>query len=70
ARAAFIAAGGKQFGYIACLNDQHQWIAALATIALGHLGGWPTSAAAPSPTQAEEALENSRRRALAAGALR
>ncbi len=40
ARAAFLAAGGKAFHYIDCLNDQHEWMAALASIALRHLQGW------------------------------
>ena len=40
ARAAFLAAGGKEFRYVACLNDQHEWIAALADIAIRHLQGW------------------------------
>jgi len=66
ARAAFLAAGGKQFGYIPCLNDQHEWIAALAAIAVRHLGGWSTSAPESPPDDVE--LEASRRRALAAGA--
>ena len=42
ARNAFLHAGGKEFHYIACLNDQHEWIAALARIAMTHLQGWPT----------------------------
>ena len=42
ARAAFLAAGGKEFGYIPCLNDQHEGIAALAAIAMSHLAGWTT----------------------------
>jgi len=62
ARAAFLAAGGKEFRYVACLNDQHEWIAALAAVAIRHLQGWDTGA---SDT---EALEAERRRALAAGA--
>ena len=33
ARDAFLDAGGKAFHYIPCLNDQHEWIAALADIA-------------------------------------
>jgi len=37
ARAAFLAAGGKEFGYIPCLNDQHEGIAALAGIAMRRL---------------------------------
>jgi len=63
ARAAFLAAGGKEFGYIACLNDQHEWIAALADVAERNLAGW--SAAAPS----EGELAASKRRAIAAGAI-
>lgn len=63
ARAAFIAAGGQAFHYIPCLNDQHEWIAALAAIALRHLQGWPTSSAPP-----EAALAAQRARALAMGA--
>jgi ferrochelatase len=42
ARAAFLAAGGQVFHYIACLNDQHEWMAALSTLSLRHLQGWPT----------------------------
>ncbi len=70
ARSAFIAAGGKQFGYIPCLNDQHEWIAALAALAVANLAGWPTAAAALATPQADDDLESSRRRALAAGAAR
>ena len=62
-RAAFVAAGGRQFGYIPCLNDQHEWIAALAHVSAQHLAGWPTVA----PSAAE--LAESKRRAIAAGAV-
>ncbi len=66
ARAAYEAAGGQGFGYIPCLNDQHEWIAALAAIAIRHMQGWDTSrAAADMP-----ALEAQRRRAMDAGAAR
>jgi len=41
-RHAFTAAGGTEFHYIACLNDSHPWIAALAALAIRHLQGWPT----------------------------
>ena len=64
ARAAYLNAGGKSFHYIACLNDQHEWIAALAAIALRHMQGWPSSAAADG----EFALASQRTRALAMGA--
>ena len=63
ARAAYLAAGGQVFNYIACLNDQHEWIAALAAIAQRHLQGWPTGVA-----ESELALTSQRARALAMGA--
>jgi ferrochelatase len=63
ARAAFLAAGGKEFHCIACLNDQQAWIAALAGIAIRHLQGWDTASA-----DDVGALDAQRRRALAAGA--
>jgi len=43
ARAAFLGAGGQEFNYVSCLNDQHEWIAALSGIAINHLQGWPTA---------------------------
>lgn len=36
-REAFLAAGGSEFGYIPCLNERDDWIAALADLALAHL---------------------------------
>lgn len=36
-RAAFIAAGGKEFRYIPCLNERHEWIEALAALIRQHL---------------------------------
>ncbi|CAN5217689.1 ferrochelatase [soil metagenome] len=63
AREAFMHAGGKEFNYLPCLNDQHEWIAALAGVAVQHLQGWPTQAA---PDAA--ALAAQKRRALAMGA--
>lgn len=61
-RQAFMTAGGKEFQYIPCLNDQHEWIAALAAIAQQHLAGWPTEA----PDR--KAAQLRRERALALGA--
>lgn len=40
-RAAFMAAGGKEFRYVPCLNDRHEWIAALAALVERHTAGWP-----------------------------
>jgi ferrochelatase len=63
ARAAFLAAGGQAFSYVPCLNDQHEWIAALAGVAIRHMQGWETGVAAEPA-----ALERQRARALALGA--
>ena len=63
ARHAFIVAGGKEFNYIPCLNDNPEWITALCNIALQHMSGWPTQA-----TSDMKALAASRDAALALGA--
>jgi protoporphyrin/coproporphyrin ferrochelatase len=44
-RDAFMQAGGKQFNYIACLNDDLPWISGLSDIVERELGGWPTKSA-------------------------
>jgi ferrochelatase len=62
ARAAFVEAGGKTLQYIPCLNDRHEWIAALRDIALRHMQGWDMAA----PSDAE--LQAQRDRALRLGA--
>ena len=62
-REAFLHAGGKEFHYIPCLNDDPEWITALCKLAQQHLLGWPTQAA---PDAA--ALQASRAAALALGA--
>ncbi|MBI3285866.1 MAG: ferrochelatase [Burkholderiales bacterium] len=41
-RREFIDAGGKEFHYIPCLNENPAWLRALAEIAEQHLIGWPT----------------------------
>ncbi len=58
----FKAAGGQDFHYIPCLNDDPLWLAALAEIVQDHLQGWPTRSADGSAAAA------TRERALAAGA--
>ncbi len=63
ARDAFLAAGGKEFHYIPCLNDSNEWLAALAQIAQQHLAGWPTQSS-PDPGE----LAHSRDAALGKGA--
>ena len=62
-REAFLHAGGAEFHHLPCLNDQHEWIAALSAIAIRHMQGWPTTT---PPDTAE--LEAQRRLALEAGA--
>ena len=58
ARAAFRTAGGREFHYIPCLNDRHDWLAALAAIAIRHMQGWPTGTThAAMGTQRRQALE-------------
>ncbi|GHT81506.1 ferrochelatase [Betaproteobacteria bacterium] len=39
-RDAFLTRGGKAFHYIPCLNDDPDWISALAALIHQHLGGW------------------------------
>jgi ferrochelatase len=63
AREAFLHAGGKEFHYIPCLNDDPEWITALSNLAQRHLQGWPTQ---ETPDLRE--LEASRLAALALGA--
>lgn len=63
ARQAFLRAGGEEFHYIACLNDQHEGIAALADLAIRHMQGWPTTQAADPAT-----LADSKALAIARGA--
>jgi ferrochelatase len=62
-RDAFLAAGGREFRYVPCLNDRPSWIDALAGIAERQLQGWPTR---EEPDAA--ALAAQRERALAMGA--
>ncbi len=63
ARAAYLEAGGEDFRYVPCLNDDPAWIAALGALIERHLQGWDTRAA---PDTAD--LQLGRERALALGA--
>ena len=60
-RDAFVESGGQDFRYVPCLNDDADWIEALARLAEGHLQGWDTR-------RAPVADEAGRQRALAMGA--
>jgi ferrochelatase len=62
-REAFLHAGGKEFHYIPCLNDDPEWITALCNVTQQHLLGWNTL---NEPNM--EALKASREAALALGA--
>jgi len=62
-REAFVHAGGKEFHYIPCLNDDSAWITALCGITQQHLAGWP----AQTPPDAQT-LAASRTAALGLGA--
>ena len=62
AREAFLHAGGKEFHYIPCLNDDPTWITALCEVTQQHLLGWPTQ----TPPDAQ-ALAASRAAAKAMG---
>jgi len=59
----FLSAGGQEYHYIPALNEQPQWIEALAGLVRRHLQGW-TDLAAASP----ESLRLSAERARALGA--
>jgi len=64
-RQAFLAAGGREFHYVRCLNDHPAWVRGLATIAERHLAGWPTRETDPAAAAAAQ-----RDRALKMGAAR
>ena len=64
----FLAAGGKQFHYIACLNEAPSWIAGLAEIAEQHLIGWPTMMTPAQRELEKKDAEIGREKALALGA--
>lgn len=57
ARESFEHAGGKQFRFVACLNDRADHIEALTDLAAGHLAGWaePASSYNASAAQARAA---------------
>jgi protoporphyrin/coproporphyrin ferrochelatase len=60
-RDAFVESGGHDFRYVPCLNDDAEWINAMAVLAESHLHGWDTQ----RPPTADDAA---RQRALAMGA--
>lgn len=64
-REVFLAAGGENYAYIPCLNDQRAHIAMLSGLVAKHVRGWQ-----PAQSAAEQETERAERkaRALAAGA--
>ena len=68
ARHDFLQAGGKQFHYIACLNESPSWIAAMADIAEQHLSGWPTMLTSAQREADLKDAEEGRKRAEKLGA--
>ncbi len=52
----FLRAGGSDFHYIPCLNEDDAWIAALAEIAEQHMIGWPTLATAAQREELDRQL--------------
>jgi ferrochelatase len=59
---AFLAAGGREFNAIACLNENPPWMAALTDLVLAHLQGW----LAPPPDARARELTQMRAKALGA----
>lgn len=68
AKREFLHAGGKEFHYIPCGNENPKWIAALAEIAEQHLIGWPTMLGPAQREALKKEAEISRAEALRAGA--
>src|SRR5476651_1054160 len=68
ARHLFEAAGGREFHYIACLNESPRWIAGLAEIAEQHMIGWPTMMTPAQRDGVKKDAETGRAAALTAGA--
>ncbi len=65
-RDAFIAAGGRDYRYIPCLNGAPPFISALADLCVQHMQGWPVTREDVAALAAD--AETVRERALALGA--
>ena len=64
----FLSAGGKEFHYIACLNEAPSWIAALADVAEQQMLGWPTRLTAEQAQQRQQDAQEGRANAVRLGA--
>ncbi|MBN4063388.1 ferrochelatase [Cardiobacterium sp. AH-315-I02] len=67
-RELFIEAGGEQFHYIACLNDNNEHIDALCEILTAHMFGWPETMPGWDAGKLAVAANTSRQSALDLGA--
>jgi len=65
-KATFLEAGGKEFHYIPCLNQNDAWVKALAGIALENLQGWVDETWDRSAVAHESELTLARAKALGA----
>jgi len=66
----FLSAGGRQFCYVACLNDAPDFISALADLAQQQMQGWPMAMMSRSDTDAHKVeAQKSRERARRLGAM-
>jgi ferrochelatase len=64
----FLTAGGKDFHYIPCMNEDHAWMAACAEIAEQHMIGWPTIMTSTIRDERKAAAELTQRQAKLLGA--
>jgi ferrochelatase len=64
----FLRAGGKEFHFIACLNQAPAWISAMASLVEEHLIGWPTHLAESEREASQQQAEASRQQAVRLGA--
>ncbi|RJF97856.1 ferrochelatase [Noviherbaspirillum saxi] len=64
----FLTAGGKEFHYIPCLNEDNAWISGMAEIAEQHMIGWPTVLTPLMRDDLRKEAEVSRQQATSLGA--
>ena len=68
ARHDFVQAGGREFHYIACLNESMPWVAGMAQVAEQHLLGWPTMLTTAQREAAQKDADAGRENAVRLGA--
>lgn len=68
AKAEFLHAGGKEFHFIACLNESPAWIRGMVELSEQHLAGWPTmtNAAAQEALTFQATVSETRAKAMGA----